>query len=48
MQVFFYKTGLVESHYLPEGTTFDDIDVAIDIVDEGLDDKQIPLPQRRL
>ena len=29
MQVFFYKTGLVESGYLPEGTTFDDIDVAI-------------------
>ena len=29
MQVYFYKTALVESSYLPEGTTFDDIDVCI-------------------
>lgn len=29
MQVFFYKTGLIESGYLPEGSTFDDVDVAI-------------------
>jgi ATP-dependent exoDNAse (exonuclease V) beta subunit len=29
MQVYFYKTALVESGYLPEGTTFDDIDVCI-------------------
>lgn len=29
MQVFFYKTALIESGYLPEGTTFDDIEVMI-------------------
>jgi hypothetical protein len=29
MQVYFYKTGLIESNYLPEGTTLDDVDVAI-------------------
>ena len=29
MQVYFYKTALVESGYLPEGTTFDDIEVCI-------------------
>jgi hypothetical protein len=29
MQVFFYKTALIESGYLPEGITYDDIDVLI-------------------
>lgn len=29
LQVYFYKTGLIESNYLPEGTTLDDVDVAI-------------------
>ena len=29
MQVYFYKTALIESGYLPTGTTFDDIDVCI-------------------
>lgn len=29
LQVFFYKTALVESKYLPEDITLDDIDVAI-------------------
>ena len=29
MQVYFYKTALIESGYLPEGTTYDDIDVCI-------------------
>ena len=29
MQTYFYKTALVESGYLPEGTTYDDIDVMI-------------------
>lgn len=29
MQVYFYKTALIESGYLPAGTTFDDIDVCI-------------------
>lgn len=29
MQVYFYKTALIESGYLPEGTTFDDIEVQI-------------------
>lgn len=29
MQVYFYKTALIESGYLPEGTTFDDVDVCI-------------------
>ena len=29
MQVYFYKTALIESGYLPEGTTFDDVEVCI-------------------
>lgn len=29
MQVYFYKTALIESGYLPAGTTYDDIDVCI-------------------
>lgn len=29
MQVYFYKTALIESGYLPEGTTFDDVEVCV-------------------
>ena len=29
MQLFFYKKALVDSGYLPEGTTYDDVDVMI-------------------